>query len=220
MASSFPFTALQLLNHKRALVMECSVAVEQMISNQVCLLMDIDKKTSKLFGFGSSNLSFNQKVDFLVELKYYNKVHREKLVRFAEIRNKFAHVAEVSTFKECFDLIDVLKSLKKWYPEITALSNIAEEDRYVKYFLALFLELQKEVDRFVEHYNKRLHDRTSLKVKSDRFDALVNALFEIGEEMKTPELEIFVKKCLKRSEELYELLDKKRSNENKTDHKK
>ncbi len=220
MKKSFPFSAYELIKNKRALVMECSVAVEQMISNQVCLLMDIDRKSSKLFGIGSSSLSFNQKVDFLVELKYYNKVQKEKLNRFAEIRNKFAHVGEISTFQECFILLSgIVLKFAKWYPEISSLNSITEEERFLKYFLALFIELEKEVDRFVEHYNKRLHERTSLEVKSDHFDALVDAIFELGKEMDNPELELFIKKCLDRSNELYEVLDKKRNSINKVDHK-
>lgn len=201
-----------MINFKRALVMECSVAIEQMISNQICYFLDINREKSKLFGTGSGVLSFNQKVQFLLEVDYFTNEQKDKLNKFGEIRNKFAHLAEIVDFESCFEsLTGMLPKLKKWYPEIALLTDLSQEDRYAKYFHAIFTDIAKNLDDFVKYYNNRLRDRYTLEVKTDNYDALLEAMSKLSKLYPQPEVEQFVKELLTETNKIYKQLDEKRT---------
>jgi hypothetical protein len=115
----------------RGIIIEHSVAVEEMITNQICLFLGINKTASAVFGTGSQSMPFNYKIALLKELNFYDATQKQKLTRFSEIRNKFAHLAEIKTFTDCFNAIDgLIKNVEKWYPDIAANTYPSTEEKY------------------------------------------------------------------------------------------
>ncbi|QNN42623.1 hypothetical protein [Pedobacter roseus] len=163
---------------------------------------------------GSSSLSFNQKVELLTEVKYYSKEQKEKLNRFAEIRNKFAHLAEIKNFEDCFNSIQGLESkLLKWFPEIMQNKTDSKEDTFSKCFSALFETIAADIERFVEHYNNRLFERVTLEVKAINYDAMLIAMSEVEKEFDPEIMEKFAKRFIERTDEIFRELDQKKENE-------
>lgn len=89
----------------RAIVIEKSVELEELISLLLCHLLDINKENSISFGTKSFALSFNSKINLLHDLNFLSIELKKNLELFAEIRNKFAHVLSVDSFTNCFDVI-------------------------------------------------------------------------------------------------------------------
>ena len=90
----------------RAVVLELSVMIEDMLSLLLSVILKINNRRDSLsLGTQSSGLSFNAKANLLLDMKYLKKDDRWKFQKFMEIRNQFAHNLKVQTFNQCFQLV-------------------------------------------------------------------------------------------------------------------
>ena len=107
---------------KRIKVLEYSLTLELMSSFSLAYLLDIEfdkTKESKSLGNSSSSLSFNQKVNLLLDNKSITKEEKLKLESFMNIRNQFMHNKDADSYEKAVEFISGLKNrLKKIYPEL------------------------------------------------------------------------------------------------------
>lgn len=116
---------------KRKLILTTSLFVENFTSAFLSRLLEI-KDYRKTFSFGNknSNLSFNQKVNLLIDIGAIEAVQRNKFLTFMEIRNQFMHNLEANSYVKCFDFIDGKeKYILKAYPQD---SNKSREEQLEK----------------------------------------------------------------------------------------
>lgn len=103
----------------RLCVIENSIYIEELVSYVIGAILDIDWKNSKSFGSKSTSLSFNQKVQLIMDIKGIGKTELTKFITLMHIRNKFAHVSEIQKFSDLFNKSsvgkEVEKNLHKWY---------------------------------------------------------------------------------------------------------
>ena len=129
----------------RLYILEHTILVEENIS--ICLgkILNIDWKNSKSFGFSSTALSFNQKVQIIQDTQGLEKIEVQKLADFMSIRNKFAHVRSIATFEDFFNVgangQNVKKNLAKWYNSETKLEFDSTELKFKNYFFLLAIEV-------------------------------------------------------------------------------
>ncbi|GGH24747.1 hypothetical protein FAZ19_16205 [Sphingobacterium alkalisoli] len=99
----------------RSKVLEISVQIEHFTNTLLKAGFSISKSDINSLGHSSKALSFNQKIELLIDLEGISKDAGKILVKFAEIRNKFAHVYECSTLSLYFTVYgsDTLKFLEK-----------------------------------------------------------------------------------------------------------
>ena len=132
----------------RFCIIECSVFIEERTSEVIGRLLDIDWKKSETLGYGSSNIGFDNKIKLIQDLKGVNKLIRQKFQCFMAIRNKFAHISEIDSFKNYFDNIksskDRRKELIKWFPDLKWETEDIESVFKFAY-LCLTLELNREL---------------------------------------------------------------------------
>ena len=168
----------------RARVMEDSVHIEKNVSLYLCMLLEIDFNSSKLFK--SEGMSFEVKLNLLLELNYFNKLKREKFRKFSEIRNKFAHLADVITFSDCFQRLSGTENiLAKWYPNIKGLKT--GEDLNKEFYLLLKTELFEDIIDFTAYFDATMAKNLTLKAKAAKYDLLLkemNALAKKGSEQR------------------------------------
>jgi len=126
----------------RAKVIEKAVGFEELISQLLSMLLDIDKDSSKSFGSQGSTLSFNAKINLLIDLKFIPAEVSKDFQLFAEIRNKFAHVLYVDTFVKCFEIIDKSRNnfLKRFSNDVSKIDK-NDESIYASCFEILCFEL-------------------------------------------------------------------------------
>jgi CRISPR/Cas system CSM-associated protein Csm2 small subunit len=126
----------------RAKVIEKAVGFEELISQLLSMLLDIDKDLSKSFGSQGSTLSFNAKINLLIDLKFIPAEVSKDFQLFAEIRNKFAHVLYVDTFVKCFEIIDKSRNnfLKRFSNDVSKIDK-NDESIYASCFEILCFEL-------------------------------------------------------------------------------
>ena len=132
----------------RLLVLEQAVLLEEMLSSTLGIILGIDEKKSKSLGFGSTALSFNQKVLLIQDKKGIDKEIKLKLEVFMHLRNKFAHVKSVDTFENYFILsIDCQKDknrLINWYSK----SNSSFDESERQYHL-LYIDLTHDIFKYL-----------------------------------------------------------------------
>ena len=106
---------------KRIKVLEWSLNLELISSLTLAYLLDIENSEvneSKSFGNSSSALSFNQKVNLLLDNKSITKEDKLKLESFMNIRNQFIHNSYVISFVTAVEkIVGLKKRLEKLYPE-------------------------------------------------------------------------------------------------------
>lgn len=98
----------------RLCVIENSIFVEELASHVLGNILNIDWKASKSFGYGSSCLSFNQKLQLIQDIKGIDKEDLKAISCLAQMRNKFAHASHINSFESLFS--DVTgKEIKSYF---------------------------------------------------------------------------------------------------------
>ncbi len=92
-------------NEVRITVLHFSIAIENLLSQYLCGLLNIKKEDSKSFGNSSSSLSFNQKVNLLIDTNFISSEAEKKFRAFMEIRNQFIHNRKADSFVNCLNLL-------------------------------------------------------------------------------------------------------------------
>ena len=110
--------ALSLGLNKRVEILARSLMVESLTSSFIGGLLGIkDPRNSRTLGNKSSSLSFNQKIDLLIDLGALNLSEKSKFQLFMEIRNQFMHNLNAASYTECFDNLEgKSKFLFRLYP--------------------------------------------------------------------------------------------------------
>lgn len=103
---------------KRTNVLEFSLMLEEFVSYELALLLDIkDFKTSKSLGNTTSSLSINQKLNLLLDFENITKPEKTTIENFMSIRNQFMHNIDAISYSYVINKIDGLENkLKKQYP--------------------------------------------------------------------------------------------------------
>jgi hypothetical protein len=164
------------IKKQRYLVLELTVQVEEIVSKTLGLILDIEWKESKSLGYSSSVLSFNQKVMIIQDIKGIDKLMIKKLDSLMFIRNKFAHIKEVSSFESLFTLskgaVEIKKNLEKWYYRETDKFE-DEEEKSVNYFIRLVGDAQ---DYLIEVSKEHVKKKGFIKVREEVRDEIMDEL--------------------------------------------
>lgn len=202
--SSLALNATILKNNikKRIKVLEFSLTLEWLASFSLAYLLDIESdkiKDSKSLGNSSSSLSFNQKVNLLLDNKSITKEEKLKLESFMNIRNQFMHNKDADSYEKAIENIIGLKNrLKNFYPKVFNETNIeiALENCVINLYndsLKILIDfkggrekkMNNEVERIV--YTKRFNILE--KVMVSELDKVLESLKEhSSESMKREEL--------------------------------
>ena len=86
----------------RLCVIENSIFVEELASHVLGKILNIDWKNSKSFGYGSTCLSFSQKLQLIQDIEGIDKEDLKAISSLAQMRNKFAHVSHINSFETLF----------------------------------------------------------------------------------------------------------------------
>ncbi|MDW7693522.1 hypothetical protein R9C00_02110 [Flammeovirgaceae bacterium SG7u.111] len=118
-------------------IIDISVQIEYNISIFLAAWLGIERDTSRSLGTKSSSLSLNQQINLIVDMNILEKSQAQKLVLFAQIRNKFAHVAEINTYDQCLKSNkDLNKGIRKLYPLTNSIDDEFDSQQRIISLLA------------------------------------------------------------------------------------
>ncbi len=136
----------------RHIVIDHSVLIEEVLSNTIADLLDIDINTSKALGHNSGSLSFSQKIQLMKDKIGLESEYSNKLEAFLQIRNKFAHVNKIDNWKAFSSLSKtykkIINDLSKWYE-----SENNEEINFEDSVRLLYYRLTMEIFNFLFQIN-------------------------------------------------------------------
>lgn len=156
-----------------------SLAVEGLTSAFLSTLLEIkDYKNSRTLGNKSGSLSFNQKVDLLIDIGALSKEDKNKFQVFMEIRNQFIHNLSATTYEKCFGATGGTdKCILKIYPQSKNISREEQLEEATK-------ELGNEVIKLIFDLTKRIEEKNHKKLIADIAIKSEQAFFEAIEKMK------------------------------------
>lgn len=169
----------------RLYIIEHTLHIETLISEALGSLLDVNYEFSKSFGFGSSALSFSQKVQIIQDIKGLESEMTNKLTCLMNIRNKFAHVQIVDSFEKYFEVAkngnQVKNQLERWY----GLVDKKDEDDKFKF---LFFKLSEEITKmlFDLQVKERL-EKSVLQIERDFQKSQLESFKEIMAESENSE---------------------------------
>jgi CRISPR/Cas system CSM-associated protein Csm2 small subunit len=173
----------------RAKVIEKAVGFEELISQLLSLLLEVDKNESISFGNKNIALSFNAKINLLIDLKFIPKEISKDFQLFAEMRNKFAHVLYVDSFVKCFELIERRDYfLKKASDD---LSQVDKNDEAI--YLAAFEILCFELGIWLRVTLKMISNKKSQDLNKIGAIEMIRSFVEYDSARREKELEHFIK---------------------------
>ncbi len=154
---------------KRKQILSVALMIEGLTSGFVAALLGIaETESSRTLGNKSSALSFNQKVDLLIDLGALSAETRAKFSSFMELRNQFMHNIEADTYERCYGFMQGKEAyIFKTYPQDQTKSK---EEQLEKASLALAtdvfqltLELTKVLkNRVLEEATQRVHRQSTV----------------------------------------------------------
>jgi hypothetical protein len=156
-------------------VLVASLYVEKMTSTFLAKILGIeDVKNSRLLGNKSGCLSFNQKVDLLIELGAISVKDRNKFQAFMEIRNQFMHNLSASTYEKCFSFTNGTdRFLLKTYPQLKTLSK---EEALRNSAGELIDDIVNLTVNIIDKIGDKLHKETELDVVKKSQEAFSQAI--------------------------------------------
>lgn len=98
-------------------ILKESITVEDLLSNILMTMLDIEEPDNKSLGYRGTALSFKSKVDLLFDIQKIDKTLYSDLIMFMEIRNQFIHNIDADSFETVVDRIDKRKKLLAFYKE-------------------------------------------------------------------------------------------------------
>jgi len=120
-----------------------------------------DTENSRILGNKSGCLSFNQKIDLLIELGALSQDVKKKFQAFMEIRNQFMHNLSATTYEKCLSFTNGTdKFLLKTYPQ---LDNLIKEDA----LKAAIGELSDDIGMLTANIIKKVEEKFKQNAELD-----------------------------------------------------
>ena len=166
----------------RTNVLVNALMVENMISIFLAKLLGISNvEESKTLGNRSGNLSFNQKVDLLIDIGALSKEEKKKFQSFMEVRNQFMHNMTAKTYEKCFSFLDGREAyLMKLYKPDKTLTKEEQLEYVTKELggdvLALTTGLMKKV-------KEKIETEVKTKVYQDVQQAILKSIETVANEL-------------------------------------
>ena len=112
---------IKTINDKRIKILRYSLNLENIASHSLAFIIGVEHNKvadTKSLGNFASSLSFNQKINLLLDNQSISKEEKFKLEAFMSIRNQFMHNISIKSYQDVYNHINGLENkIKKIYPQ-------------------------------------------------------------------------------------------------------
>lgn len=161
----------------RADVLQGALLLEELASSFLAELLGVkNKKVSLSFGNKSSALSFNQKINLLIDMGAVDKDSRNKFQTFMEIRNQFMHNINATSYEACFSFTDSKdKYILKTYPQN---NKLPREEQLRLAVEALNGDLLFVTAQVIKKIESNIENEVTAKVNKETIDDIHKSIAE------------------------------------------
>jgi len=156
-------------------ILQYSLMVENFSSIFLSTLLDITEyKESKSLGNKSGNLSFNQKIDLLIDIQAIEKKEKSKFLIFMSIRNQFMHNIDADSYENCLRNIEGAdKFILKTYPQDEKLNKETQLENATKKLANDVAEITlKLLDKVKDKFEKKAKSELLEKYQKNSMEAI------------------------------------------------
>jgi len=133
-----------------------------------------DRQNSKTLGNKSTSLSFNQKIDLLIDLGALSSEEKKKCQAFMEIRNQFMHNLDAASFKECFSFLSGTdKQILKLYPQP---QNVSVEHQLRNASLKLADDVLSFISKLMDNVKQKITEDVKAETAIKSNSAFVKSI--------------------------------------------
>ncbi|MBX2983371.1 MAG: hypothetical protein KF843_11910 [Flavobacteriales bacterium] len=119
----------------RSFVLHTALQLEWYSVRMLAILLDVDRNNSVVCGNTSRSLSFDARMQLLMEMRAWGPEHKTKLLWFMQLRNQMMHNYDARTMVECMSFTQVKpKELLKAFPQE---HSLPEEEQLTRALLSL-----------------------------------------------------------------------------------
>jgi len=163
---------------ERTEVLQTALIIEKMTTTFLAGLLGIkDLKESKVLGNKSGCLSFNQKIDLLIDLGALSKENRGKFQTFMEVRNQFMHNLSANNYENCFSFTNGSdKFILKTYPQEKTLSR---EEMLKKATIELSEDIAKLTANIINKLEEKLKKDAEFEVAKKSQEAFIMSISQL-----------------------------------------
>jgi len=148
----------ELFLSKQSFVIECTISLEEIIDKILYLnvgpigIPPKEMEATKTFK-SSSSVSIKTKIDLLYDLDCFNIDTYKRLIKQTEIRNIFAHNYTISTYLDCFNLLEGKTTITELNSN---LKTEKTEDNIEQTIKLLFKRNINDLATFITNKNKTI----------------------------------------------------------------
>ncbi|WNH13040.1 hypothetical protein [Thalassobellus suaedae] len=136
-----------------------------------------DYRNSISFGNTSGSLSFNQKINLLIDIGALSKTEKSKFQTFMEIRNQFMHNISADSYESCYAFLPGKdKFILKLYPQDPGLTK---EEQLKK----ATVELAESQLKITIGIFDKVKEKVEKEVRSELLEKMQPVLFKKIEEL-------------------------------------
>lgn len=158
-------------------ILTYSLILENFTSIFLATLLGIkNHESTKSFGNQGGSLSFNQKVDLLIDIGALDKIEKKKFITFMEIRNQFVHNYNAKDYQSCFQYLEGKETfVLKLYPQD---KNLSKEEQLRGAVLGLAENVVSItvnlLEKVKEKYRKEVENDLLQQFKKDSLQAITD----------------------------------------------
>jgi len=182
--------------NNRVEILELALILEKITSAFLAELLDIENyKETRSLGNKSGNLSFNQKIELLIDIRALSKNDKNKYQSFMELRNQFMHNLDADTYEKCYDLMEGKERfVLKIYPQP---NDMTREEQLRKASLDMANDIIRITSNLIEVVKEKIDKKITLEVLQKSQDSAFKAIAAIENALNT-----FIDKKIEQKEKI------------------
>nr|WP_322625885.1 hypothetical protein [uncultured Flavobacterium sp.] len=144
-------------------ILQMALLLENFSSIFLAKLVGIeDWQNTRSLGNKSGNLSFNQKIELLIDIGALSKIEKSKFQTFMELRNQFMHNLKADTYEACYSFLDGKENfVLKLFPQDP---NLIREEKLRRASLDLGNDILGVTTGLLEAVKKKNEKEVKVKV--------------------------------------------------------
>ncbi|TRX30282.1 hypothetical protein FNW52_20275 [Flavobacterium sp. ZT3R18] len=180
----------------RVEILELALILEKITSAFLAELLDIENyKETRSLGNKSGNLSFNQKVELLIDIRALSKNDKNKYQAFMELRNQFMHNLDADTYEKCYNLMEGKeKFVLKIYPQP---EDMTREEQLRRASLDMANDIIRITSNLIEVVKEKIGKQVTLEMLQKSQDSAFKAIKEIEDTLNA-----FIDKKIEQKEKI------------------
>lgn len=164
----------------RTEILQYSLILENVTSIFLASILGIENhEATKSFGNKNGSLSYNQKIDLLIDLGSLSNDEKSKFQTFMEVRNQFTHNYKANNYESCYSYMEGKeKFILKHYPQK---DNLSTEEKLHTATIELAKHVLSTTTNLIKVVKEKIGEKVRLEMLEKQYQYSNEVITEIEE---------------------------------------